>query len=90
MLSLVLALSGSEIGRTYLSNQLVLISDLLTLLHVGSARVQRQVIALLHRIMSKISPESFAKILDVDRIPNFDFSSFNVADKSAETVDTHR
>lgn len=43
MLSMVLALSGSSVGRTYLSHQGGLLGDILTLLHTGSARVQRQV-----------------------------------------------
>jgi len=43
MLLMVLALSGSSVGRTYLSHQYGLLRDLLSLLHTGSARVQRQV-----------------------------------------------
>lgn len=43
MLSMMLALSGSSVGRTYLSQQYDLLGDLITLLHTGSARVQRQV-----------------------------------------------
>lgn len=43
MLSMVLALSGSSVGRAYLSQQGGLLGDLLSLLHTGSARVQRQV-----------------------------------------------
>lgn len=43
MLSMVLALSGSSVGRSYLSQQHGLLNDLLSLLHTGSARVQRQV-----------------------------------------------
>jgi E3 ubiquitin-protein ligase MYCBP2 len=35
MLSLVLALSGSSVGRSYLASQFGLIVDLLTLLHTG-------------------------------------------------------
>lgn len=42
MLSMVLALSGSAVGRSYLAHQHALMSDLLSLLHTGSARVQRQ------------------------------------------------
>lgn len=57
MLSMVLALSGSAVGRSYLSNQHGLLKDLLTLLHTGSDRVQRQVTALLRRILPEISPE---------------------------------
>jgi E3 ubiquitin-protein ligase MYCBP2 len=43
MLSMVLALSGSSVGQYYLSHQIGLLKDLLSLLHTGSARVQRQV-----------------------------------------------
>lgn len=43
MLSMVLALSGSSVGQYYLSHQTGLLKDLLSLLHTGSARVQRQV-----------------------------------------------
>lgn len=43
MLSMVLALSGSSVGRSYLAQQHGLLTDLLSLLHTGSARVQRQV-----------------------------------------------
>lgn len=43
MLSMVLALSGSSVGQYYLSHQSGLLKDLLSLLHTGSARVQRQV-----------------------------------------------
>ncbi|KAJ8975748.1 hypothetical protein NQ317_015370 [Molorchus minor] len=52
MLSMVLALSGSSVGRTYLSHQCGLLGDLLILLHTGSARVQRQVTSLLRRMLS--------------------------------------
>lgn len=45
MLSMVLALSGSSVGRAYLSHQYGLLRDLLSLLHTGSARVQRQVLS---------------------------------------------
>lgn len=43
MLSMVLALSGSSVGKAYLSQQHGLLRDVLSLLHIGSARVQRQV-----------------------------------------------
>jgi len=46
MLSMVSALSGSNVGRSYLANQYDLLSNLLSLLHTGSARVQRQVITM--------------------------------------------
>lgn len=43
MLSMVSALSGSNVGRSYLADQHDLLLNLLSLLHTGSARVQRQV-----------------------------------------------
>jgi len=43
LLSLVLALSGSSVGRLYLAQQHELLEDLLVLLHTSSPRVQRQV-----------------------------------------------
>lgn len=44
MLSMVLALSGSSVGRLHLAQQHGLLSDLMGLLHTGSPRVQRQVL----------------------------------------------
>lgn len=73
MLSMVLALSGSTVGRSYLSNQHGLLRDLLSLLHTGSDRVQRQVTALLRRILPEISPEQLAELLAVDKLPPNDF-----------------
>ena len=43
LLSMVLALSGSSVGRVYVAQQAVLLQDLLSLLHTGTPRVQRQV-----------------------------------------------
>lgn len=73
MLSMVLALSGSTVGRSYLSNQHGLLRDLLSLLHTGSDRVQRQVTALLRRILPEITPEQLADWLSVDKLPPYDF-----------------
>ncbi|XP_063374022.1 E3 ubiquitin-protein ligase MYCBP2 [Cydia amplana] len=57
MLSLLLALSGSAVGRAHLAQRTELLSDLLSLLHTGSERVQRQVISLLRRIIIEIPPQ---------------------------------
>lgn len=84
MLSMVLALSGSAVGRSYLSNQHGLLKDLLTLLHTGSDRVQRQVTALLRRILPEISPEQFADLLNVYSLPP---SDFNISNHSSEEFD---
>lgn len=80
---MVLALSGSSVGRAYLSHQGGLLGDLLTLLHTGSARVQRQVTSLLRRILPEISPEAFAKVVGVKKLPAKDFSIVSVANKES-------
>lgn len=85
MLSMVLALSGSSVGRAYLSHQHLLLTDILSLLHTGSARVQRQVTSLLRRMLPEISPENLAKVLDVIRLPPADFSIVSVANKDSTT-----
>lgn len=87
MLSMVLALSGSAVGRSYLSHQHGLLKDLLSLLHTGSDRVQRQVTALLRRILPEISPESFADILGVQRLPP---SDYNIAHQNGVDFDMNR
>lgn len=87
MLSMVLALSGSVVGRSYLSHQYGLLKDLLTLLHTGSDRVQRQVAALLRRILPEISPESFAELMGVQRLPPEDY---NIVHHSAADFDMNR
>jgi len=46
LLSLLLALSGSTVGRRYVAQQNSLIEDLVSLLHTASARVQRQVMVI--------------------------------------------
>ncbi|XP_053677390.1 E3 ubiquitin-protein ligase highwire [Anopheles nili] len=58
MLSMVLALSGSSVGRTYLSQQHHLLKDLLSLAHTGSDRVQRQVTALIRRILPELPSDN--------------------------------
>lgn len=87
MLSMVLALSGSAVGRSYLSNQHGLLNDLLTLLHTGSDRVQRQVTALLRRILPEISPEQFAELLNIHCLPPNDF---NITSQSNDGFDMNR
>ncbi|KAF5304151.1 hypothetical protein FQA39_LY01936 [Lamprigera yunnana] len=90
MLSMVLALSGSSVGRTYLSHQGGLLGDILSLLHTGSARVQRQVTGLLRRILPEITPDFFAKILGVDHLPTKDFSIVSAVNKGTSEFDIHR
>ncbi|XP_056648043.1 E3 ubiquitin-protein ligase MYCBP2 isoform X1 [Diorhabda sublineata] len=83
MLSMVLALSGSSVGRKYLSHQADLLGDILTLLHAGSARVQRQVTSLLRRILPEITPEAFARVVGVKKLPAKDFSIVHVLNKES-------
>lgn len=87
MLSMVLALSGSAVGRSYLSNQHGLLKDLLTLLHTGSDRVQRQVTSLLRRILPEVSPDQVAELLGVQHMPPNDFS---IVSQSNEPFDMNR
>lgn len=88
MLSMVLALSGSSVGRSYLSQQYGLLKDLLALLHVGSDRVQRQVTALLRRMLPEISPANFAELLHVRRTPPLDFGVASHAEGKQLDVET--
>lgn len=87
MLSMVLALSGSTVGRSYLSNQHGLLRDLLSLLHTGSDRVQRQVTALLRRILPEITPEQLADWLAVEKLPP---SDFRIVSQSSIDFDMNR
>lgn len=87
MLSMVLALSGSAVGRSYLSNQHGLLKDLLTLLHTGSDRVQRQVTSLLRRILPEVSPDQVAELLGVQHMPPNDFS---IVSQNSEPFDMNR
>ncbi|ELU16916.1 hypothetical protein CAPTEDRAFT_222007 [Capitella teleta] len=74
LLSMVLALSGSTVGCQYLSQQHHLLHDLFTLLHTASPRVQRQVTALLRRVLPEVQPQSLAAVLGVPSLPPKDFS----------------
>nr|CAD7443817.1 unnamed protein product [Timema bartmani] len=94
MLSMVLALSGSSVGRAYLSHQYILLKDILSLLHTGSARVQRQVTSLLRRMLPEISPLLLGNVMNVDHMPPADFSIVSVANKGPmepkHVFDIHR
>lgn len=82
-----MALSGSAVGRSYLSHQHGLLKDLLSLLHTGSDRVQRQVTALLRRILPEITPESLGDLLGVQKMPPTDF---NIVNQNASDFDMNR
>ncbi|KAK9891458.1 hypothetical protein WA026_014691 [Henosepilachna vigintioctopunctata] len=92
MLSMVLALSGSSVGRAYLSHQGGLLGDLLSLLHTGSARVQRQVTSLLRRMLPEITPDTLAKVMGVTSLPPKDFNVVLVNNKAmgSSHFDIHR
>ena len=87
MLSMVLALSGSKVGRVYLSQQYSLIKDMVSFLHTGSARVQRAVVAVLRRILPLVPPVRFANILSITSLPPKDFTILNVASHSQKSED---
>ena len=75
LLSMVLALSGSAVGRQYLAQQHTLMQDLLTLLHTASPRVQRQVTSLLRRVLPEVAPQVLANLLGVPSLPVTDLSA---------------
>lgn len=92
MLSMVLALSGSSVGRAYLAQQAGLLRDLFSLLHTGSARVQRQVTSLLRRVLPEVSPQVLASILQVPSLPTEDYSIIGLGgeEEQPEPLDLHR
>lgn len=81
MLSMVSALSGSNVGRSYLADQHDLLSNLLSLLHTGSARVQRQVSVFRFRRFTRVirAPPSRASrtpiIANIDQLPNVKYEN---------------
>ena len=90
MLSMVLALSGSKVGRLYLAQQYSLLRDLLSLLHTGTARVQRAVIAVLRRVLPLVAPARFANILSVTTLPPKDFTILTAASLQSKGEDLGR
>lgn len=94
MLSMVLALSGSSVGRSYLAQQAGLLRDLFSLLHTGSARVQRQVTSLLRRVLPEVCPPTLATLLGVPSLPPSDFSIVTDSNKESQEdespFDLHR
>ncbi|XP_037787011.1 E3 ubiquitin-protein ligase MYCBP2-like isoform X1 [Penaeus monodon] len=91
MLSMVLALSGSVVGRAHLAQQDHLLKHLLSLLHTGSARVQRQVVALFRRMLADVPPQSLALILGVEALPAHDYAILHATSKDEENnFDIHQ
>ncbi|XP_055726871.1 E3 ubiquitin-protein ligase MYCBP2 isoform X19 [Salvelinus fontinalis] len=74
LLSMVLALSGSNVGRQYLAQQLTLMQDLFSLLHTASPRIQRQVTSLLRRVLPEVTPVRLASIIGIKALPPADIS----------------
>ncbi|PIK37591.1 putative E3 ubiquitin-protein ligase MYCBP2 [Apostichopus japonicus] len=66
LLSMVLALSYSGVGRAYVAQQTELLQDLLSLLHTSTPRVQRQ------ESLPEISPAYFASVVGVSALPPTD------------------
>ena len=86
MLSMVLALSGSSVGRSYLAQQFGLLKDLLALLHTGSGRIQRQVISLLRRVLPKVAPRGFATLLGIANLPPKEFGAMTRSTSVSDTT----
>ncbi|XP_050038840.1 E3 ubiquitin-protein ligase MYCBP2 [Dermacentor andersoni] len=89
MLSMVLALSGSAVGRAHLSQQAGLLRDIFSLLHTGSARVQRQVTSLLRRVLPEVPPLTLATVLGVHNLPPSEYGlpPSSSASPDADTVE---
>ncbi|CAL4142860.1 unnamed protein product, partial [Meganyctiphanes norvegica] len=90
MLSMVLALSGSAVGRAHLAQQDHLLRHLLSLLHTGSARVQRQVVSLFRRMLADVPPQSLAHILGVESLPAQDYTILHTPSNEEEDFDTNK
>ncbi|KAL1432940.1 hypothetical protein MTO96_001928 [Rhipicephalus appendiculatus] len=63
------AIVGRQLGRAHLSQQAGLLRDIFSLLHTGSARVQRQVTSLLRRVLPEVPPLTLAAVLGVLNLP---------------------
>ncbi|CAI9731993.1 E3 ubiquitin-protein ligase MYCBP2-like [Octopus vulgaris] len=81
LLSMVLALSGSSVGRNYLAQQTGLLQDLFSLLHTASPRVQRQVTSVIRRVLPDVHPQALADLLLVPNLPPTDFNIMHSTNK---------
>ncbi|XP_062580615.1 E3 ubiquitin-protein ligase MYCBP2-like [Saccostrea cucullata] len=86
LLSMVLALSGSSVGRAYLAQQYPLLQDLFSLLHTGTPRVQRQVISVLRRVLQDVKPQTLSSILSVPALPPVEYSIVSLASRDESVV----
>lgn len=73
LLSMVLALSGSNVGRQYLAQQLTLMQDLFSLLHTASPRVQRQVGKVFFFLMNRFSTKCLVLFRSNIHVKGFSF-----------------
>ena len=69
MISLLLSLCRCPAGRSYLSSQDDLIINLLSLLHTGSARIQKSVVSLLRQLLPNIEAEQLGSLLGIKMLP---------------------
>jgi len=74
LISMVVALSGSMVGRKYLAQQYSLIHDMFSLLHTATPRIQRQITTILRRVLPWVKPQDLCAILGVPRLPPVDYS----------------
>lgn len=68
-MSLLLNLCRTPAGRFYLSTQEDLIINLLSLLHTGSARIQKHVVSLLRQLLPNIQAQQLASLLGIKMLP---------------------
>ncbi|CAG0913072.1 unnamed protein product [Notodromas monacha] len=92
LMSMLLALSGSRVGQKCLGAKENLLVDVFCLLHMGSDRVQRQVVLLLKRIFASIEPSFLARSLGIADLPPTDYcGSFTSSDDELlSNTFTHR
>lgn len=88
MLSMVLALSGSSVGQYYLSHQIGLLKDLLSLLHTGSARVQRQVRDFHYRITNGAHDVSHRNVLYL--LGDVSLETYIARDQARDVSERHK
>ncbi|XP_055893471.1 E3 ubiquitin-protein ligase MYCBP2-like isoform X4 [Biomphalaria glabrata] len=74
LVSMVVALSGSSVGRKYLAQQLDLIHDLFSLLHTSTPRTQRQITIIFRRVLPWVKPQVLAPILNIPSLPPPDYN----------------
>ncbi|XP_059170813.1 E3 ubiquitin-protein ligase MYCBP2-like isoform X4 [Physella acuta] len=74
LVSMVVALSGSSVGRKYLAQQQDLIYDLFSLLHTSTPRIQRQITIIFRRVLPWVKPQVLAPILSIPCLPPPDYN----------------